>query len=528
MSPRRLTARRLPLLVAMLLPFAEAEAKEPRSPHSVTQSAADRSAPLIAQGVMALAARNFVAAYAALSDAYLIDPSADTLYQMGIVAYAEGQTILAQDLLRRYLVSSPASEKNSQQRAEAERIVSQPQGQSSELVLSGEAHQRVYFDRRLVGILPLPLPLLVPAGKHSLLIKSATAEWTATLETESHRAYQLTPQRVGQNDGQIVGQIAVERLPTALLEVDGDLPQGTPNPHPLLTESIRKSGLFVLPPQSGREECKGEARCTIRIAEQSFADYLLTVGGVQAASSAGGSVALSLLDTEIGEVASQASFPCSPCSDGVLAESISGVLPRLLAEAKSRGRGTLHIDSQPAGAMVQIGGRKVGATPLDLPRFAGPAEVTLHKPGFKPWQERTETLSGQRTDVLATLRAEEIAPLIVKLPPERRPRPRWRIAAGLTSLGVGLGLAGLGVSALLVSGHCVEPAAPPLMACTRLYDTTPTGAGLIAAGAVLSVTGAVLLAIPGPRNRDLRPVPTEAAGPWALSQLSSERHAESP
>jgi len=522
--------QRLTLLLALLLPsFDVAEAKEPRAVHAVTQSAADRSAPLIAQGVMALAARNFVAAYAALSDAYLIDPSADTLYQLGIVAYAEGQTILAQDLLRRYLVSSPASERNAQQHAEAERIVSQPQGQSSEVVLSWDPPQRVFVDTRLVGILPLPLPLLLPAGKHSLLIKSATTEWRTTIDAEAHRAYQLTPQSAGQSTSQNAGQIAVVRLPTALLELDGDLPHGTPNPHPLLTESIRKSGLFVLPPPpSGREECKGEARCTIRIAEQSFADYLLTLSGVQAASSAGGSVTLSLLDTEMGEVASQASFPCSPCSEGVLAESISGVLPRLLAEAKNRGRGTLHIDSQPAGAMVQIGGRKVGATPLDLPRFAGPAEVTLHKPGFKPWQQRTETLSKQRTDVLATLVAEEIAPLIVKLPPERRPRPRWRIAAGLTSLGVGLGLAGLGVSALLVSGQCVEPAAPPLMACTRLYETTPTGAGFVAAGAVLSITGAVLLAIPGPRNRDLRPVPTEAAGPWALSQLSPESHAESP
>lgn len=227
------------------------------------------------------------------------------------------------------------------------------------------------------------MPLLVSSGSHVITIKNSTTAWSLTLDVAAHRAYLLTPE----SDG----KLASLRLPTALLEVDGDLPQGSPGPQSLLAQSVRNSGLFLLPPPAnGKEECKGEARCSLRLADQSFADYLLVLEGVQAAATSGGNITVSLVDTQIGEPAAQAKFPCSPCAEGALTESLSGVLPGLLSAAAQRGRGTLRIVSQPVGAMVQIGSRKFGATPLAMPRFArrpsgscGDRDIRLRKDAAK-------------------------------------------------------------------------------------------------------------------------------------------------
>ncbi len=503
------------LLLASLVSPA-AYAKGVRPPHAV-QTPKDRAAPLVAQGVMALASRNFVAAYAALSEAYVLDHSPDTLYQLGIVAYAEGQTTVAQDLMRRYMASSSPQEGNTQQRAEAERIVSQAQGQSAEVMMQGDPETQVLLDGRLVGVLPLPMPLLVSSGPHVISWKSPSKTQEKPLEAEAHRAYQLAQDASG--------QIEIKRLPTALLQLDSELLQSNPGvhpaPHQVIEQSIRNSGLFVQPvPAMNHEDCKGDARCISRIAEQSFMDYLLSVSGMQAASSAGGTVSVTLTDTQIGDAAAKAAFPCSPCSETTVAESLSAILPRLLVEAVGRGRGTLRITSQPSGAMVQIGDRKHGTTPLTIPRFAGPVDFELRRPGYQPFKGHQEITNGHSAELSVSLVAEESAPLIIKLPPERNPRPKWRIAAGIASLGIGLGLVGLGGSALAVSGQCIEPATPPLLACARLYDTTPAGAALLGTGAALTVTGTLLLVWPGPRNRERPAIPPgqgDAAGPWALS-----------
>ena len=492
-----------------------AYAKGVRPPQTV-QTPQDRSAPLVAQGVMALASRNFVAAYAALSEAYVLDHSPDTLYQLGIVAYAEGQTVVAQDLMRRYLASSSPQQRNTQQRAEAERIVSQVQGQSAELLMQGDPETQVLLNGRLVGVLPLPMPLLLSAGPHVISWKSPSKTQEKAIEVEAHRAYLLAQDSSG--------AMEIKRLPTALLQLDSELLQSNPAVHPsahhVIEQSIRNSGLFVQSaPAMSHEDCKGDARCITRIAEQSFMDYLLVVSGIQAASSSGGTVSVTLTDTQIGEPAAQAAFPCSPCNETTVAESLSALLPRLLVEAVGRGRGTLRITSQPSGAMVQVGDRKHGTTPLTIPRFAGPVDFELRRPGYQPFKGHQEVTNRQASELSVSLVAEETAPLIIKLPPERNPRPKWRIAVGISSLGIGLGLIGLGGSALAVSGQCIEPAAPPLLACSRLYDTTPAGAALLGTGAALTVTGTLLLVWPGPRNRERPAIPPgqgDSAGPWAL------------
>ncbi len=80
--------------------------------------------------------------------------------------------------------------------------------------------------------------------------------------------------------------------------------------------------------------------------------------------------------------------------------------------------------------------------------------------------------------------------------PRRQGRPLWRVISGAAALGVGVGVAGLGISALVVNGQCVQQPVPPAQRCDDLYATTGIGAGLLSAGLALAVAGTVLWAWP--------------------------------
>ena len=75
-------------------------------------------------------------------------------------------------------------------------------------------------------------------------------------------------------------------------------------------------------------------------------------------------------------------------------------------------------------------------------------------------------------------------------------RPRWRLVTGGLALGIGLALAGLGVSGVVIDGDCVSPAEPPILHCRERFDTLGKGGALLGVGAALSLTGGVLLALP--------------------------------
>src|SRR5262249_25769596 len=101
----------------------------------------------------------------ALSAAYRLWPSPETLYQLGALALAEGRTIEAQDAMRRYLRDTQDDEA-SPQRQEAQRILQLLAPPSGEVNIVGERAALVLIDDRLLGVLPLPLPLLLPIGEH--------------------------------------------------------------------------------------------------------------------------------------------------------------------------------------------------------------------------------------------------------------------------------------------------------------------------------------------------------------------------
>jgi hypothetical protein len=61
-----------------------------------------------------------------------------------------------------------------------------------------------------------------------------------------------------------------------------------------------------------------------------------------------------------------------------------------------------HISSTPAGAYIQVDGKYVGATPADVDLTCCFHDVTISKPGRKPWTRRVRN-TGRQVKIHADL-----------------------------------------------------------------------------------------------------------------------------
>jgi len=67
-------------------------------------------------------------------------------------------------------------------------------------------------------------------------------------------------------------------------------------------------------------------------------------------------------------------------------------------------RGSVSVQSRPAGARVFMNNRLIGATPLAIPDLpAGPAAVRIEMDGYQTWATTVQVNAGQRTTVTASL-----------------------------------------------------------------------------------------------------------------------------
>jgi hypothetical protein len=458
---------------------------------------------------MALAKRDFAAAYRALSGAYRLQPSPDTLYQLAITALTSGDPVGAQDLMRRYLAEvGPAGD--AARHAEAQRIAERPRAASGEVSVLGPAGAFVLLDERLVGQLPLSRPLLVAVGAHVLALDRAGMLSSGRIEVQGGQSLEARPTADGT-------ALQVRRLPTVFV---ASVPPLEPRPQAVTAAALVAAGLsiFDAAAQSGSlppSECAQDRACLLRWAAAQGVQYTLEL----AASAAPCEVRVQLLDVAIAEPASQRAVSCA--GDGGVEQALSELLPTLLSQGLGRPRGTLRLTSQPAGAEVLVGDRLLGKTPLVHPSFAQPLELSVQLPGYRPEHRRVEVSAESATEVVVELKALSVVhqPVLVW----QRHRPRWQIALGSTALAVGVGLFGFGVSALAISGGCVSEPVFPMLACERRYDTTAAGIGLLVPGALLLGTGLAALLIPGPLRQVEVPTGgpqlTATAGPGLRSQF---------
>lgn len=493
MRPLLAAACRLPRTAARLCAFlsilgstpGEAGPKKPPPPPPPPGAS-----QLVQRGVLALAMRDFHAAYAALAEAYRLDPQPDTLYQLGVVRFAEGNTVAAHDLLRRYL-REPGSQgaASAPHRTEAERILSRPRPPSAEIRVIAQPADSILLDGRLVGLAPLRLPLLVTTGAHELSVIRGPAILRATLQPRPGQVFEArTP---SEGDALVVRRLAATWTvvePAASAEV---VAKAWTQLDPLIEQKglARTEPAGLTPPA-----CAGEHACLLAWAAPGGAEYLLVIRAAPGSRR----LAVELLDVAVAEPAATEEADCDPADPTAVATTLGARLPALLTRGVGRPAATVRITSTPTGAQVTDGERTLGFTPLTRSLFAGPRAIELRAPRHRPERRQLELQKDQEKSLHVVLEPEVVATSHQVW--RRAQRPAVRIAGGTGALLIGLTLTGLGVSALSVSGECSAAATLPAIECPRIYQTTGAGIGLLVPGLVLSAGGVALLAWPGPRE----------------------------
>lgn len=467
---------------------------------SAAQLAAQRS---LQQGIAAMISRDFVTAAQTLAASFRQWPRPEVLYYLGALAQAEGRTLDAQDLMRRYL-SDPQQESaaESPEQKEAERILSLPRPPHGKLQVVGEAGALVAVDGRLVGSLPLSQPLLVSPGAHKVSLQVGPQQHEEAVTIQLARFVELRYSAATQS-------VVLTVLPVMLLVDDYQGPiveaqkqlaraidsalqaeHFSPLRRAAALESVRDSSLAG---------CLDTLPCQAQLARHNGADFALRVL-VRGGSAAGRQIGLELLHATVGEIAARTEVSCpGACELPDATATFQRVLPGLIAEAKKRPSGLLVVESKPPGAEVWSGEQRLGLTPLEQARWAGPLELELRLPGSLSERRKVTIPDADKVALTVELRPE----LRVSAPPPvlrlvRPPRPRWRYIAGAAVAAAGVILVGVGGSALAANGSCIGTPATPDGQCLEVHATGTVGGALLGVGLGLAGAGALLIAIPSP------------------------------
>lgn len=543
---------------------AEARRRHEKKPRAAKRDVAKEVAKAqateqTATAASALQAKDYATALKLLAEAYAQFPNPETLFQLGALAEAEGRIVEAQDLLRRYLLD-PTVQATPEAQAQVQRVLDLPRQPSGEVNVLGERGALVLLDGRPVGVVPLPLPLLVTAGSHTISLEGSERTMKGKLKVPDGRGAEM---RFDADSGAVL--VTLPPLVVVLAEYPPlpppplpppSLPPGSSPPAPpqaspqaetqkrmglAVAQAVRRANLALLNTEVARARapkvagCLATLPCQIELAQKSEADYVLRIkveravaapaappgrsegAGVAGAAGAAGSpgeradwqLSQSLIDPEVGDIAATVSERCAGCTAEQAIAQLGTAVERTLERGLGRGRGTLKVTSVPPGAEVRlvVGNRLLGETPLERPVWAGaePVELEVVTSGYQAQRTRVLLREGKSEAVALTL-LPEIEPAPAPLRPtqlvwQSAPRPKWRLATGAVALALGLGVGTLGVSALAVDGTCTEDLVMPRLACRQRYDTSVEGLGLTLTGAVLTVGGIVLMSIPGPRRQ---------------------------
>ncbi|MBL9008734.1 MAG: PEGA domain-containing protein [Myxococcales bacterium] len=220
-------------------------------------------------------------------------------------------------------------------------------------------------------------------------------------------------------------------------------------------------------------------------------------------------------NVEVGAIGAKATSECPSCTVAQAATALSDLVKKAIFDDAAKPRGQVVITSDPTNASVFIDGVELGVTPYKRTVFAGKHELTLRRTGHRSKNQSLNVTEGQLTNLSIKLDVGQ-DPVQVKYVAEHRPRPKWRIALGGALIGVGaLGML-YGITGLALNGQCVD-SVPMGTACLQKYTSLPMGAALTGVGVAAAAVGAVLIALPGPRNT----LPSTGAGAGGAAPASS-------
>ena len=457
-------------------------------------------AELLRSGIEALAQKNFAAASADLQQSYRLAPYSEALFQLGMLAEAEGRTVAAHDILRRYLFEAP-SDDTTESADKARAIVAKGMPAHGELSIVAETQGLVLVDGLVVGSLPLPMPLLVPPGNHQVMIevgaKRITEQVPVTVGRNAELRFKLNPQVVAVSLAPAVlylpkfeGLTAQEQQQVESAAVDG-------------ARAAKYSLLRVedaLLQSAAQQGCIEQPACQLALAQGNGLLHILTVRSqVSGAKRDQWRFEVQLQELTVKEPASDKKALCNGCSAERAKGELKAALTDSLQNGTVRALTTLAVKSTPPGASVLLNKVALGVTPLSAPVWTGTSSLTLSLPGFATQDKQLELATGTPATAEVTL----LPALTAKEEPASQvrwivqPRPRWRLALGGVLLGAGVIGAGFGISGLSVDKGCMPSIDPN---CNREYQTGGIGGGLLGVGIGLVGAGVVLMAIPGSRH----------------------------
>lgn len=203
-----------------------------------------------------------------------------------------------------------------------------------------------------------------------------------------------------------------------------------------------------------------------------------------------------------GAEVSVAEATCELCGLSEAANVAADVATIAWRRAQRRTLGPAHLEvrGMPVGALVEIDGEPVGLLPYDGELPPGSHEVTVSRRGYF---QRSKTVAVADGDT------EAVDLSLVAIPPQAHRRARRLRVAGLSSLGGGLLLGGVG-AALFVGdgreyrGECSGADVDADGDCRQRWNTMPGAITTTSFGAAALITGAVLLGLGGRADREVR------------------------
>lgn len=468
-----------------------------------------------------IASRDFATANRQLGDAYRKNPDPELLYHLGRVAAADGKLVEAHDLLRRYLADPGRAQETPSNADDAQKILRQARPSAGEVSLLADPGALVVVDEHPVGVLPLPQPLLLTGGLHSLTLEYKSRKLASPVQVVSGRLIEM---RFNAASSAVVFTLrpALLVVPLGSASTLPDVIQRSiaePLEQAALAERLAVMPLDVALGNTPKlRDCLAQSDCRRELARENKAEYVLSyeVKSRDAAAQNSWQIDLAIHHATIRTPASTASKACGPCTLEQATAGLRDTVGQLISEGTHRKRGSVELKSEPAAAEVHDeNGQILGKTPLSLALFEGSHQFAVVLAGFQPEKRRVEIGDNRRVTVSVSLQSDapEPSPAALQPPPVvaapapapapvgREPRPVWRIATGSVAMALGVGLIGFGLSGVLLEDQCVRPAPNPLGTCRQVYNSAPTGGGLLLGGIGLTVAGVVLVAIPGPRRK---------------------------
>ncbi|HNN95846.1 MAG TPA: PEGA domain-containing protein [Pseudomonadota bacterium] len=456
------------------------------------------------RGLAALTEKDLPTATRLLTEAFRQSPRPEVLYHLGRVASAEGQALLAYDLFRRYL-ADPSREPDDAAVQIAEKAIENPPPQSGSLAIQSDPGALVLVDERVVGTLPLPLPVLLSPGAHSVVLEFAGKRFDVPVTIQATRVSEL---RVSRGSGAVLLSV----LP-AVLHISQQ-PSLAADLSRRLTDAMEQAarveqhtllGIETLLSQPAeRVACLRDPSCPLELARKNKLSWVLQQRIVPTgdANNPAWQVSLRLRHVEVSEPAAESELTLpSGKIESALAALKDGV-GKVLSSGLNRPRGTLQAVATPTQATLRIGSGQPLPLPFTGSLWAGSYELSVVLPGFRPHRETVTLREDQTSEVRAELQPEVIGNSLVTPPAplgrERGPRPVWRLAVGGTLLGIGVGLAVAGGVGLAKDGQCTSEPEIAGGNCELLYRTALPGGVALGGGLGLVGAGVVLLALPGP------------------------------